>query len=398
MKKDVVIVDALRTAVGSYGGSLTYMKPYEIASVVLLELLKRNRLDPNLVDQIIMGNCINQLQGGNVARLTWLQAKLPVEVPALTVDRQCGSGLWAIDEAALLIRNNEAQIIVAGGTENMSNSPYWMEGARWGYRLGNNQVYDAFVEGAKRCCNPHDYPNMNMGLTAENVAEKYGISREAQDDYALTSQGRAAAAIREGRFKDEIVPIPIPQRKGDPKLFDTDEYVRMTVKKEDLAKLRPAFKKNGTVTAGNASGMNDGACLLLVMAASKAKELGYEPIAYVGNFTTVGVPSEIMGIGPAPAIQKLVNKSGSKLDTYDLLEINEAFAAQACAVLKLLEINNERVNVNGGAIAIGHPLGASGARITTTLIYEMKRRGYKKGIASLCCGGGLGVATEFYAA
>ena len=395
---DVVIVDALRTAVGSYGGSLTYMKPYEIASLVLMELLKRNRLDPNRVDQIVMGKCINQLPGGNVARLTWLQAKLPVEVPALTVDRQCGSGLWAIDEAALLIRNNEAGIVIAGGVENMSNSPYWMEGARWGYRLGNNQLYDAFVEGGKRCCNPHDYPNMNMGLTAENVAEKYGISRETQDDYAFTSQHRAATAIREGRFRDEIFPILISQRKGDPKVFDTDEFVRMTINREDLAKLKPVFKKNGTVTAANSSGMNDGACLLLIMSDSKAKELGYEPMAYVGNFTTVGVPSEIMGIGPAPAIQKLVNKSHSKLDSYDLLEINEAFAAQACAVLKLLEIDNERVNVSGGAIAIGHPLGASGARIATTLIYEMKRRGYKKGIASLCCGGGLGVATEFYGA
>jgi len=393
--KDVVIVDAVRTAIGRYGGALTNVRSYEMGAVLIMELIKRNHLDPNLVDDVIMGNCINQAQGGNVARLCWLQAKLPVDVPAVTVDRQCGSGLWAIDEAALLIRNAEADIVIAGGVENMSNAPYWTEGARWGYRLGNNQIYDAFVEGSKRVCNPHDYPNMNMGLTAENVAEKYAISREEQDDFAFTSQQRASAAIKEGYFKGEIIPIEVPQRKGDPEIFDTDEFPRMGLKREDLTKLPPAFKKGGTVTAGNSSGMNDGACLMLIMSASKARDLGYKPLSYVGNFTVVGVPSELMGIGPAPAIKKLVEKSGTTLDAYDLLEINEAFAAQSCAVLKLLEINNERVNVHGGAISLGHPLGASGARIATTLIYEMKRRGCKQGIASLCCGGGLGVATEF---
>jgi acetyl-CoA C-acetyltransferase len=387
--KEAVIVDAVRTPVGSFGGSLTGIPAVELGAIVVKELVKRTAIDPSQVDELIFG-CV--LQGGlgqNVARQVLIKSGLPKETPAMTLNKVCASGLRTVSLAASIVKAGDADIIIAGGTENMSAAPYALSKVRWGARMNNDALTDLMI---------HDglwdvFNNYHMGMTAENVAEEYKLTREAQDDFGVVSQQRAEKAIKEGRFKDEIVPVLIPQRKGDPKVFDTDEHPRFGTTKDTVAKLKPAFKKDGTVTAGNASGINDGAAAILVMSADKAQELGLKPMAKIVSYAAAGVDPKIMGIGPIPATRKALEKAGLTLSDIDLIEANEAFAAQACAVAKDLGFDMKKVNVNGGAIALGHPIGASGARILTTLLHEMKKRdNVKKGLATLCVGGGMGAA------
>jgi acetyl-CoA C-acetyltransferase len=387
--KEVVIIDAVRTPVGSFGGSLTGVPAVELGTIVVKELVKRTGIDPSQVDELIFGCVLQAGQGQNVARQVLIKSGLPKEVPAMTINKVCASGLRSVSLATSIIKAGDADVIIAGGTENMSVAPYAVSKVRWGARMNNDTLLDLMI---------HDglwdaFNNYHMGMTAENVAEQYGLTREAQDDFGVTSQQRAEKAIKEGRFKDEIVPVVIPQRKGDPKIFDTDEHPRFGTTKETAAKLKPAFKKDGTVTAGNASGINDGAAAILVMSADKAKELGLKPMVKVVSYAAAGVDPKIMGVGPIPATRKALDKAGLTLADLDLIEANEAFAAQACAVAKDLGFDMDKVNVNGGAIALGHPIGASGARILTTLLHEMKKRdNVKKGLATLCVGGGMGAA------
>jgi acetyl-CoA C-acetyltransferase len=387
--KEVVIVDAVRTPVGSFGGSLTGVPAVELGTIAVKELIKRTGIDPAQVEELIFGCVLQGGQGQNVARQVLIQSGIPQEVPALTVNKVCASGLRTVSLAAQVIKAGDADVVIAGGTENMSAAPYAISKARWGARMNDGVLLDLMIhDGLWEIFN--DY---HMGITAENVAEQYGISREEQDNLGLQSQQRAEAAIKAGRFKDEIVPVVIPQRKGDPKVFDTDEHPRLGTTKEALAKLRPAFKKDGTVTAGNASGINDGAAAILVMSADKAKELGLKPLVKIVSYASAGVDPKIMGVGPIPATRKALAKAGLTINDIDLIEANEAFAAQTLAVAKDLGLDPEKVNVNGGAIALGHPIGASGARIFTSLLYEMKKRdNVKKGLATLCVGGGMGAA------
>ncbi len=387
--KEVVIVDAVRTPVGSFGGSLTGVPAVELGTIAVKELIRRTGIDPAQVEELIFGCVLQGGQGQNVARQVLIQSGIPQEVPALTVNKVCASGLRTVSLAAQVIKAGDADVVIAGGTENMSAAPYAVSKARWGARMNDGVLLDLMIhDGLWEIFN--DY---HMGITAENVAEQYGISREEQDNLGLQSQQRAEAAIKAGRFKDEIVPVVIPQRKGDPKVFDTDEHPRLGTTKEALAKLRPAFKKDGTVTAGNASGINDGAAAILVMSADKAKELGLKPLVKIVSYASAGVDPKIMGVGPIPATRKALAKAGLTINDIDLIEANEAFAAQTLAVAKDLGLDPEKVNVNGGAIALGHPIGASGARIFTSLLYEMKKRdNVKKGLATLCVGGGMGAA------
>ncbi|MFH1116239.1 MAG: acetyl-CoA C-acetyltransferase [Pseudomonadota bacterium] len=387
--KEVVIIDAVRTPVGTFGGALKDVPAVELGVLVVKELIKRTGIDPSAVDELVFGCVLQAGLGQNVARQVLIGSGLPQEIPAMTINKVCASGLRSVTLAAQMIKAGDADVVIAGGTENMSAAPYATDKARWGARMNNSVLTDLMI---------HDglwdiFNNYHMGITAENVAEKYGLSREQQDEFGLRSQQLAAKAIREGRFKDEIVPVPIPQRKGDPKFFDTDEHPRAETTADGLAKLRPAFKKDGTVTAGNASGINDGAAAILVMSADKAKELGMTPMVRVVSYAAAGVDPKIMGVGPIPATRKALEKAGLTMDDIDLIEANEAFASQACAVAKDLGFNMEKVNLNGGAIALGHPIGASGARILTTLLHEMKKReDVKKGLATLCVGGGMGAA------
>ena len=386
--KEVVIASACRSALGSYGGSLKGVPAVDFGATVAADAIKRAGIEPDQVEQLIFGNVLQAGLGQNPARQVALKAGLPVTTPAFTINIVCGSGLRAVALAASLIKAGEADIIVAGGTENMSAAPYVMPAARWGARMFDTQLVDVMV---------HDglwdiFNDYHMGITAENVAEQYGLTREMQDEFSLASQQKAEAAIKGGKFKDEITPISIPQRKGDPKIFDTDEFPRFGSTIEGLAKLKPAFKKGGTVTAGNASGCNDGAAALVVMSKDKADELGIEPMATIVSYVTGGVDPSIMGVGPVPATKKALELAGMTIDDLDLIEANEAFAAQSLAVAKDLGFNMDIVNVNGGAIALGHPIGASGARILVTLLYEMKKRGNKTGLATLCIGGGMGQA------
>lgn len=386
--KDVVIVNAVRTPVGSFGGSLKTVPAVELGVIAVKELIARTGIDPAEVEELIFGCVLQAGQGQNVARQILLGSGIPQEVPALTINKVCASGLRSVSLAAQCIKAGDADIIIAGGTENMSAAPFASPNVRWGARMNNAPLVDLMI---------HDglweiFNNYHMGITAENVAEQYGISREEQDELSFTSQERAAKAIQDGRFKDEIVPVVIPQRKGDPKVFDTDEHPRATAL-EKMAKLRSAFKKDGTVTAGNASGINDGAAAVLVMSAEKAAEKGLKPMAKVTSYASAGVDPKVMGIGPIPATRKALEKAGLTLDDIDLIEANEAFAAQTLAVKKDLGLDPDKTNVNGGAIALGHPIGASGARILTTLLYEMhKRDDVKRGLATLCVGGGMGAA------
>lgn len=389
MLQDVVIVSAVRTAIGSFQGSLKDVPASILGSIVIKEAVRRAGIEPNQVDEVIMGNVLQAGLGQNPARQAAIQAGLPKEVPAMTINKVCGSGLKAVHLAYQAIASGEADVIVAGGFENMSQAPYLLKNARSGFRMGDQTVIDSMIHDGLWCA----FNDYHMGITAENLASQYHITREEQDEFAARSQARAAKAIREGKFKEEIVPVEIPQRKGDPIIFDTDEFVKPGTTVEKLSTLRPAFKKDGTVTAGNASGINDGAAAVVVMSKKKAEELAIEPLATIVANAAVGVDPAIMGIGPAEAVRKALKKADITLDQIDLIEANEAFAAQSIAVDRELHFDSDKLNVNGGAIALGHPIGASGARILVTLLHEMKRRDAKLGLATLCIGGGQGVAT-----
>lgn len=388
--KEVVIVGAKRTAIGSYGGSLKNVPAKELGAIAIKGAIEQAGIKPEDVEEVIMGDVLQGGLGQNVARQMSLGAGLPIETPAMTINKVCGSGLRAVELAAQIIKAGDADIIVAGGAENMSMTGYALPNMRWGARMFNTPAVDMMVNDGLWDV----YNNYHMGITAENVAEKYGLTREELDAFALASQNKAEAAIKAGKFKDEIVPVEIPQRKGDPIVFDTDEFPRFGATAEALAKLKPAFKKDGgVVTAGNASGINDSGAAVVVMSAEKAEELGVKPLAKIVSYASAGVDPSIMGIGPVPATQKALEKAGLTIDDMDLYEANEAFAAQSVAVGKDLGFDPEKLNVNGGAIALGHPIGASGCRILITLIYEMmKRPEAKKGLATLCIGGGMGTA------
>ena len=386
--QDVVIVAATRTAVGSFQGSLAHVPAVDLGAAVIRQLLEKTGLDGAQVDEVIMGQVLTAGAGQNPARQAAIKAGLPFAVPAMTLNKVCGSGLKALHLAAQAIRCGDAEVIIAGGQENMSLSNYIMPGARTGLRMGHSQIIDTMItDGLWDAFN--DY---HMGITAENLVDNYGISREEQDAFAAHSQQKAIEAIETGRFVDEITPILIPQRKGDPIAFASDEQPRAGTTAQTLAKLKPAFKKDGSVTAGNASSLNDGAAAVLLMSATKAKALGLPVLARIAAYANAGVDPAIMGIGPVSATQRCLSKAGWNLDQLDLIEANEAFAAQALAVGKELNWDASKVNVNGGAIAIGHPIGASGCRILVTLLHEMLKRDAKKGLATLCIGGGQGVA------
>ncbi|MFR5267016.1 acetyl-CoA C-acetyltransferase [Clostridium sp.] len=387
--REVVIVSAVRTALGSFGGTLKDVPAVELGAIVIKEALNRARISGNQVDEVLMGNVVQAGLGQNVARQAAVKAGLPVEVPAMTINKVCGSGLRTVSLATQMIKAGDADIIIAGGMENMSQGPYVLKTARYGQRMGNGQMIDSMVNDALTDA----FEGYHMGITAENIAEQWNLTREMQDEFAAASQAKAEVAIKNGKFKEEIVPVVIPQRKGDPIVFDTDEFPRFGTTVEKLAKLRPAFKKDGTVTAGNASGINDGAAAVVVMSAEKATELGLKPMAKIVSYGTKGLEPSIMGYGPFHATKKALENSGLTIDDIDLVEANEAFASQSLAVAKDLKFDMEKVNVNGGAIALGHPVGASGTRILVTLLHEMqKREDVETGLATLCIGGGLGTA------
>jgi acetyl-CoA C-acetyltransferase len=385
---DVVIASGCRTPIGTFGGALKDVPAVELASLAVREAVKRAGVRPDQVDEVILGCILQAGLGMNVARQATIKAGLPESVPAHTVNKVCGSGLKAVMLAAQAVKCADAEVVVAGGVESMSRAPFLLPGARWGERLGHGKVLDHMIhEGLTDA-----FHDIHMGITAENVALRYGISRADQDHFAAESQSRAQAAIKEGRFKDEIVPVAIPGKKGETKLVDTDEHPRSGTTADSLAKLRPAFKKDGSVTAGNASGLNDGAAAVVVTSAARAKALGARPLARIVAYACAAVDPRIMGIGPVPAVRKALEKAALSSDAIDLFELNEAFAAQSLAVLRDLRLDPAKVNVNGGAIALGHPIGASGARILVTLVYALKARRLKRGLAALCIGGGQGVA------
>ncbi|HHD4778496.1 TPA: acetyl-CoA C-acetyltransferase [Streptococcus pyogenes] len=387
--KNIVIVEALRTPIGVFGGSFKSVSAVELGTTVLKKILDKTQVKPEMVDEVILGNVLHAGLGQNVARQVAVHSGIPEDKTAFTLDMVCGSGLKAIQLAAQSIMLGDADIVIAGGVENMSQAAYVSTQHRFGQRLGNSQLIDTLVhDGLTDAFN-----NYHMGITAENVAQKYGISREEQDQFALESQEKAARALENHRFADEIVPVSVPQRRKDPLIVTTDEYPKVDTSLEKLQQLRPAFlPKEGTVTAGNASGINDGAALLMLMTEEKALELGLTPLVTIESYASAGVAPELMGTGPIPATQKALKKAGLTISDLDLVESNEAFAAQSLAVLKDLKLNPEIVNVNGGAIALGHPIGASGARILVTLIHEMKKRQVTRGLATLCIGGGQGTA------
>ena len=386
--REVVIASAVRTAIGSFGGGLKDVSAIDLGAIVIKEALSRAGVKGEMVDEVIMGNVIQAGLGQNPVRQSVIKAGLPVEVPAMTINKVCGSGLRSVSLASQIILAGDADIIVAGGMENMSRAPYVVNTARWGQKMGNGNMVDVMInDGLWDAFN-----NYHMGVTAENIAEKWNISRADQDNFAVASQNKAEKAIKEGRFKEEIVPVVIPQRKGDSIIFDTDEFPRFGSNIESLQKLKPAFKKDGTVTAGNSSGINDGAAAFIIMSAEKAKELRIKPLAKIISYGSKGVDPSIMGYGPFAATNKALDKAKIKVEDLDLIEANEAFAAQSIAVARDLKFNMDKVNVNGGAIALGHPIGASGARILVSLLYEMQKRDAKRGLATLCIGGGMGTA------
>ncbi len=388
MREKIVIVDAGRTAVGTFGGSLSSLPAPEMGATVIKALLERTGIKPEQVDEVILGQVLTAGSGQNPARQTTLKAGLPVAVPALTINKVCGSGLKAVHLAMQAVACGDAEIVIAGGQESMTRSGHVLPGSRDGVRMGDWKMQDTMIVDGLQCA----FNGYHMGVTAENIAKKYGFSRQAQDEFAAASQQKAEAAQKAGRFDAEIVQVSIPQRKGDPLVFAADEFPRHGTTAESLAKLRPAFDKEGTVTAGNASGINDGAAIVIVTTESKARELGLEPLATIVAFSSAGVDPAIMGTGPIPATTQCLEKAGWSVADLDLVEANEAFAAQAMSVNHDLGWDLSKVNVNGGAIAIGHPIGASGARVLVSLLYEMKRRDAKKGLATLCIGGGQGVA------
>ena len=385
---DVVIVAAGRTAVGSFNGGLAKITAADLGAHVIRHLLAKSGVKPEQVSEVILGQVLTGGAGQNPARQALIKAGLSEMIPAMTINKVCGSGLKATHLAAQAILAGDAEIVIAGGQENMSLAPHLLQGSRDGYRMGDAKIVDSMIlDGLWDVYNQY-----HMGVTAENVAKKYGVTREEQDAFAAASQQKAEAAQKAGRFKDEIIPLEIPQRKGPATVFDTDEYPKAGTTAEKLAGLKPAFDKAGTVTAGNASGINDGAAAVIMMSASKAQELGLKPLVHIAAYSSAGVDPKIMGMGPVPASKLVLSKAGWTKDSPDLMEINEAFAAQAIAVNKEMGWDTKKINVNGGAIAIGHPIGASGARILVTLIHEMIKRDAKKGLASLCIGGGMGVA------
>lgn len=385
--RQVVIASAVRTAVGSFGGTLKDLPAVHLGGIVIKEVLRRARVRPEKVDQVIMGNVLQAGQGQNPGRQAAANAGISQYTPAMTVNVVCGSGLESIIMATQAIRAGDAEIIVAGGMESMSKAPFVLTQARWGQRMGHGQLLDTMVHDGLTC----SFGDTHMGITAENVAEKFHLSREEQDAFALESQRKAEQAIKSGRFKDEIIPVEVPQKKGDALIFDTDEYPKFGTTMEKLAKLRPAFRKDGTVTAGNSSGVNDGAAAVLVMSEEKAIKMGIRPLARIVSYDCQGCEPELMGMGPIYAVRNAVAKAKESLGKpIDLIELNEAFAAQSIACLKELNLDPKIVNVNGGAIALGHPIGCSGTRVMVTLLYEMQKRDAQVGLAALCVGGGMG--------
>ena len=384
--REVVIVSAVRTPIGSFGGSLKDVPAVDLGAIAAKEALNRANVKPEMVDEVIFGNVLQAGIGQNLARQVSIAIGVPIEVPSMTINKVCGSGLKTVQLAAQAIMCGEADVVLAGGAENMSQAPYIIPKARWGQRMGDGVIVDTMVaDGLTDIFNHY-----HMGITAENIAEQWNITRQEQDEFAVRSQNRAEAAIKNGRFKDEIVPVLIPQRKGDPIVVDTDEYPKFGASIEGMAKLKPAFKKDGTVTAGTSSGINDGAAAVVVMSKEKADELGIKPLATIVSFASAGVDPKIMGYGPVPASKKALAKANMTIDDIDLVEANEAFAAQSLSVVKDLGLDPEKTNVNGGAIALGHPIGCSGTRILVTLIYEMAKRDAHTGLATLCIGGGQG--------
>ncbi|MBO8176689.1 MAG: acetyl-CoA C-acetyltransferase [Bacillus sp. (in: Bacteria)] len=388
-QQEVVIVSAVRTAIGSFNGALKDVEAPKLGATVIQEALAKAGVKPEQVDEVIMGNVLQAGLGQNPARQAAILAGLPESVSSMTINKVCGSGLKAVHLATQAIVAGDAEIVVAGGMENMSRAPYLLKNARNGFKMGDQKLVDSMISDGLWCA----FNDYHMGITAENLCDKYKITREEQDEFAAWSQEKAAKAIEEGKFKEEIVPVVIPQRKGDPIVFEQDEYPRKGTTVEKLASLKPAFKKDGSVTAGNASGINDGAAAVVVMSKKKAEELGIKPLVTIKANASAGVDPSIMGIGPVSAVKKVLEKASLSTEDIELIEANEAFAAQSLAVDRELRLNRDILNVNGGAIALGHPIGASGARILVTLIHEMRRRKAKKGLATLCIGGGQGVAT-----
>lgn len=389
MNDEVVIVSASRTAIGKFGGSLKDVSAVQLGATVINSVIEKAGIKHDQVDEVIMGNVLQAGLGQNVARQSAIKAGIPENISSFTVNKVCGSGLKAVHLATQAILVGDAEIVIAGGTENMSQAPYLLLNARDGFRMGDQKLVDSLIHDGLTC----SFNEYHMGITAENLSERYEISREEQDKFAASSQQKAAEAQNSGKFKDEIVPVKVPQRRGEPIIFDSDEYIRHGTTVESLAKLKPAFKKDGTVTAGNASGINDGAAAVLLMSRRKAEELNIKPMATIVANASGGVDPSVMGIGPVPATKKALEKAQLTIDDIHLIEANEAFAAQSLAVGKELQFPKERLNVNGGAIALGHPIGASGARILVTLIHELMRREEKYGLATLCIGGGQGVST-----
>ena len=388
MSRDVVIVAASRTAVGKFGGMFENVSAVDLGVAAVKETIKRGKIAPNQIDEMLFGNVLSAGLGQNVARQVQIKSDIPKEVTAITINKVCGSGLRSVSMAAQFIKAGDAEIIMAGGTESMSMAPFLLRSARWGQRMNDGKLVDEMIyDGLTDAF--HGY---HMGITAENVAEQFKVSRADQDKFSLASQLKAEAAIKSGRFKDEIVPVGVPQRKGDPKIYDTDEFPRFGSTMEALAAMKPAFKKDGTVTAGNASGINDGAAAILVASADKAKELGLPVLAKIRSYASAGVDPSIMGVAPIDACNKAMKLAGVTMKDIDLVEANEAFAAQCVAVARALNIPDDKVNPNGGAVAIGHPIGASGARILVTLLFELQKRNAGLGLATLCIGGGQGVA------
>jgi acetyl-CoA C-acetyltransferase len=393
--KSVVITSAIRTPVGVMGGVFKDVQAVDLTKIVLEEAVKRSGIEKSLVDEIIVGQAKQSTDAPNVARVAALAARFPEEIPAYTVHRQCSSGLQAIINAVWQIQTENADIIVAGGVESMSTAPYYLRNARFGYKAGNTELLDPNTESQPKSQPEDIYGTFTMGMTAENLAEQYGISREEQDEFAYASHVRAIAAIDAGRFAEEIVPVTVAGRRGESTVIDTDEGPRRDTSLEKMAKLKPVFKTGGTVTAGNSSSRNDGAAAVVVMSEDKARALGLTPLVRYVAAGIAGVNPTVMGIGPVPATRKVLQRSGLTLDDIGLIELNEAFAAQSLAVVKELGLNREILNVNGGAIALGHPLGCSGTRISVTLIHEMMRRKTRYGLATICVAGGLGVSTIF---
>lgn len=386
--REVVIVKALRTAIGSFGGTLKDLTAPQLAAVVIRRILEETNLPPEEIDEVILGNVLQAAAGQNPARQAAMEAGIPETVPAYTINKVCGSGLKAVGLAAQAIRAGDGDVFVVGGMESMSTAPYAVPKARWGARMGHEQLTDTMIKDGLWCA----FTDTHMGITAENIAERWQISRAEQDEFAAASQEKCQQALAEGRFKAEIVPVVIPQRRGDPIVFERDEYPREGVTVESLSRLRPAFKPDGTVTAGNASGINDGAAALLVMSREKAESLGLKPLAQVKSYASSALDPGIMGLGPVEATRRALAKCDWQIDDLDLIEANEAFAVQSIAVMRELGLDPAKVNVNGGAIALGHPIGASGARILVTLLHAMEQRGAQKGLATLCIGGGQGYA------